>query len=512
VLEAVVAVGVGGICAAVTLVMVHGHSPLRALGILIVVAGTIWFASTRQVLVALAVWMLYIGLLDAPLKLMTGSNLATFVRDVLLYGICVGVLIKAVVEARPLRFPPLSGWVLAFVALVVLQLLNPADGSLLHSTAGIRQELEFIPLFFLTAAFVRTKRALWWFAVILLFVGLANGIASWIQFHETPGQLAAWGPGYAQRVLGTGGGFQFAGRTFYTATGQSLVRPFGLGTDSGEGGVMGAFALAAGLALLIGFPCAWWKRALIVFALAGSVVAVYTSQSRGALVASVACLYAFVIFGFAIRGRRVTAVVACVGVSIALLLIQQFIAVNGSHDTRYVGLTASSLLSTTEHARGVSFAAIPDNIKNYPFGAGLGAVGPAAGVSGAPSDAYGLNGETEISFLVLETGIAGAIVLIGLTVVLASLCFRRVPSEPDRQTRLLLAGVTAPVAGMLALYLVSPLTPSTPVGPYLWGVAGVVAYWCVTRRRERTGLLASPTTSPEQPPGFTPLPPAPAHS
>jgi hypothetical protein len=487
-----VGVAVGGICAALTLA-VHGQSPLRTLAMLIVVAGTIWFATTRRVAIALALWMLYIGLLDAPLKLTSGSNLVTFVRDVLLYAICAGVLIRAVVEARSLRFPPLSGWVFAFVGLVLIQLANPADGTLWHSVAGIRQEVEFIPLFFLTAAFVRTKRALWWFVVLLLFIGVANGIASWIQYHETPQQLAAWGPGYAQRVLGTGG-FQFSGRTFYTASGE-FTRPFGLGTDAGEGGVMGAFALAAALALLIGFRGAWWKRALVVLCLAGSVIAVYTSQGRAAVIASAICVFAFVILGFTIRGRRIGAMVGCIGVALALLLIQQFISVNSSSDTRYTGLTASSLLSTTEHARGVAFAAIPDNVRHYPFGAGLGSVGPAAGVSGAPSDAYGLNGESEISFLVLETGIPGAVVLIGFTVALAILCVRRIQDEPDRQTRLLLAAVTAPVAGMLALYAVSPLTPSTPVGPYLWGIAGVVSYWCVVRPRERAAARASTSDS-----------------
>jgi len=372
--------------------------------------------------------------------------------------------------------------VLVFFALVVVQLLNPADGTLLHSLGGIRQEVEFIPLFFLAAAYVRTKRTLWWFAVILLAVGLANGLASWVQFNETPQQLAAWGPGYAQRVLGTGA-FQFGGRTFYTATGE-FTRPFGLGTDAGEGGVMGAFALAAGLALLIGFPGAWWKRALVVVCLIGSVVAVYTSQGRAAVIASAVCVFAFVIFGFSIRGRKLGAVVACIGVALALLVIQQFVAVNSSSDTRYAGLNASSLLSTTVHARGVAFAAIPDNIKQYPFGAGLGSVGPAAVVSGGPSDASTLNGESEISFLVLETGIPGAIVLMGITVGLALLCFLRIQKEPDRQTRLLLAAVTAPIVGIIALDAVSPLTPSTPVGPYLWGIAGVVSYWCITRPRE----------------------------
>ena len=53
---------------------------------------------------------------------------------------------------------------------------------------------------------------------------------------------------HAERILGTG---QFAqsGRTFHTQDDQTLTRPFGLGSESGSGGRVGAFALAGALAL-----------------------------------------------------------------------------------------------------------------------------------------------------------------------------------------------------------------------------------------------------------------------
>ena len=477
------AVLLGGAVAGFTLAL-QGHSALKVVAILIVVAGTIWCATTRRTALALGVWMLYVGLLDAPLKLATGSSVVTLVRDVLLFAICAGVLVRAVVEHRTLRLPPLSGWVLGFVAVVLAQLFNPADGSLYHSIGGIRQEIEFVPLFFLTATYVRDKRTLRWFLILLLVIGTANGIASWIQFNETPQQLAAWGPGYAQRVLGTGN-FAFAGRTFYTATGQEFTRPFGLGTDSGEGGVVGGLALAAALALLLIARVRWrWRTFAILAALAGSVVAVYTSEGRAAFVASGVCVFAFAMLAFNVRGRRTSAIAVCVGAVLAFLVVQSVVRSNSSTTTRYGGLTASSILSTTQSARGKDFAAIPTNLRDYPFGDGLGVAGPAAGVSGAPAMAETVNAETEVSFLVLEVGIPGAVLLIGMTLHLGLLALRRVRTEPDTNTRLMLAGATAPIAGVLALYTVTALTPSTPVGPYLWGIAGVISYWCVTRPAE----------------------------
>lgn len=477
-------VGLGAVTAVFTLAL-HGVSALRVAAILVVAVGTVWFATTRRTELALGVWMLYVGLLDAYLKLSTGSSLVTFVRDVLLYAICAGVLVRAVVERRPLRLPPLSGWVFAFVAVVVAQLFNPADGTVYHSLAGVRQELEFVPLFFLTASYVRSKETLRWFLILLLVIGTANGIASWIQFNETPQQLAAWGPGYAARVLGTGN-FAFAGRTFYTTGGHEFTRPFGLGTDSGEGGVAGAFALAAPLALLLAYRSRErWRTGLTLGALAGSVIAVYTSEGRAALVASGVCLFAFAMFAFTVRGRRAAAIAVCVGAVLVFLVVQNVVSTNSSTTTRYGGLTATSILATTNNARGKDFAAIPQNLRDFPFGAGLGVAGPAAGVSGAPARAENVNAETELSFLVLDVGIPGAAVLIGLTIYLGLLALRRVRLEPDPETRVMLAAVAAPIAGVLALYTVTALTPSTPVGPYLWAVAGVISYWCSERPAER---------------------------
>ena len=63
-------------------------------------------------------------------------------------------------QRRQFTWPPLTGWVLAFVVLVLIQIPNPNGGTLVHSLAGVRQDLEFVPLFFLAYLYVRTKKAL----------------------------------------------------------------------------------------------------------------------------------------------------------------------------------------------------------------------------------------------------------------------------------------------------------------------------------------------------------------
>src|SRR5205085_10111919 len=92
-------------------------------------------------------------LLDGIVRLKTGGQAATLVRDVVLYSVAIGVALRA---RGPFRLPAMGGWVVAWIALVVVQLANPADQSVGHAVASMRQHLEFVPLFFLGYALLRT--------------------------------------------------------------------------------------------------------------------------------------------------------------------------------------------------------------------------------------------------------------------------------------------------------------------------------------------------------------------
>jgi len=456
--------------------------PLTAAAALFVVLASLWLATTRRTLLALALLMIYLGLLDGYVKLGTGSSYATFIRDVLLYALVAGLLVRAAIGRERLPVPPLSGWVLAFVVVVLVQLANPQAGTLAHSLAGAREHLEFVPLFFLTYAFVRTTRALRTFVIVLALVAAANGVAGWVQFRETPQQLAAWGPGYAQRVLGQGG-FELAGRTFATESGQNRTRPFGLGSDAGAGGVFGAFALGGIMALAALFTRMRYLLLAVVMAI-GATTAVVTSQGRAIVVAAAVVVLAFALLGATSRGRVTTLIGFAVAAVVGVFVVQAIVGSAGSSDLRYQGLTPGSFAQTADSARGKSVAHIPDNIAAYPLGAGLGTAGPASGAApGASKLAGAVDAESEFSFLTIETGIAGLLVLTGFTLrlVLLGLRCRR---EPDRETRLLLAAIVAPLAAILVLFFPSALTVTVPAGPYLWAAGGIVSYWLVTRPAE----------------------------
>jgi hypothetical protein len=333
------------------------------------------------------------------------------------------------------------------------------------------------------------------FVILMAIIAAANGIASFIQFNETPQQFASWGPGYAQRVLGQGR-FAQAGRTFATGVaGVGGTRPFGLGSDSGDGGVAAALAIC-GILVLAGFSA---RRRYLLFAVVmalGAIVAIVTSQNRGVVVSSIVIVLAFGFLATTSR-NRVTSIAGLLLAAVAVVFIVQAIAgtvVSGG--LRYRGLTPGSLVQTTSKARGQSIGAIPHNFVSYPVGAGLATAGPASGsTSGASLITINANvdTETEFSFLIVETGVPGMFAVIGLIVTLLALGFRRVRNEPDREVRTLLAAIIAPLAGLFVLCWVSAWSPSVPAGPYLWAAGGIIAYWLVelpAARRRQVALVA----------------------
>lgn len=444
---------------------------------------TAWLATTRRTPLALALLMIYLGTLDGFLKLSTGVQAITFVRDGLLFAIVVGLLVRAQVRGTRLSAPPLTVWVGAFVVLVLVQLFNPQAGTLVHSLAGVRQHLAFVPLFFLTFAFVRTTKRLRAFVILLAAIAAANGAASWVQFNLKPDQLASWGPGYAQRVLGKGD-FAYSGRTFADSAGKSRTRPFGLGSDAGSGGAIAALALGGILALASLARRLRYLLLVVVLAI-GAIAAIVTSQGRGVVVAAAVIVLAYALLTLTSRGgARGLLALGAAGV-LALVVVAPIVGSAGSSAFRYEGLGASEIVATTAAARPGNADAIITAITSFPLGAGLATAGPASGAPGGTDLVHTVNAESQYAFMTIETGVAGMLVIAGFTVWLFVLGVRRLRHEPDREARVLLAALIAPLAGMIALYYPSALTATTPNGPYLWAIAGIVSYWLVARPAQR---------------------------
>jgi len=451
-----------------------------------------WLLATRRVGTALIVVAAYIALLDGFLRLKTGQPELTVVRDVVFYLVVVGAVVRLAISRGLPDVPPWTGWVLAFVSLVLVQLLNPANPPFQIALLGMRPHLEWVPLFFFGYAVMRSPQRLRAFLVVLLVLATINGIVAFVQFNMDRNQLAGWGPGYAELIQGEGR-FQGAGRVYYDDVG-AHVRPPALGPDTGFAGRIGFLAIPGALTLLIVARGLGMRIGL--FLLCGGVaVAVITSQQRTVILASLVAMFAFA--GLATLGGRGLRVVLALSVAAVVGYgAINFIAGSAATDpfTRYSTVSPSQLFSSIKQDRGQSLSAVPNYFSETPLGVGLGRSGPAAGLLGARGDAATTtaNSETEFNYLLSELGIPGLVVLLGFTLVVLAASFSAIRRLPDRETRMLLAAVAAPLVAILVTWISTSTSATTPLAPYMWFASGVIAYWWRETRSTALPLRGPP--------------------
>jgi O-antigen ligase len=357
---------------------------------------------------------------------------------------------------------------------VAIQVLNPGAASWSHSVLSLRPHLEFVPLFFLGYQVMRSRRRLRVFLLLLLAVTAVNGVVGLVQFKQTPEQLARWGPGYETRIAGTGA---VSGRGFVDTHGVTHNRPFGLGSDMGFGGSLGALALPAALALLA--LTRRWALRLVAIALSlGAILAVATSEARVAVLGSVCAVVAFVLLAISSRNVMRPVVALAVGAALAYTVISTLAssAEPGAFD-RYASIAPDRAANTAYEYRKATLARVPKYVVDVPLGAGLGSSGPGASATGGTTAGASLDAESEPTFLLIETGVPGLLVMLGLMVRLLALAVRRIRWLPDGELRLLLAGVAAPLFAIFAMGAAGITTAATPISPYVWFAAGVFAWW-----------------------------------
>lgn len=431
----------------------------------------VWMFVTEDVTRPCIALLLYLGMVDGYVKLATGSSFVTLGRDVLLYAIVAGVLVRASLRGRRLPLPPLGGWVVVFAVIVLVQLLNPANVGVVHTLGGVRPELEFVPLFFFGYALLQTRDRLRTFMLLLLVCATANGVVGFIQLNLSPDQLAGWGPGYAARINGTG---DVSGRAFTDDSGNTRTRPFGLGGDAGAGAALGVVSLGAALALLA-LPNRVNPRLLLVLCI-GPPLAILTGQGRTPVIAGVVALLAFVLLSTSARRLvpNLAAVLLALGMTYGAVSVVAANSSSGVFD-RYKTITPQALVVTTKQSRGASLAQIPGYFADYPLGGGLGFVGPSASLSAA-TEARGLNGETNPTFLLSDLGIPGLLFMVAFNLRLLLGTASRV-RRMDHELRILVSGIAAGIAGLLATWPSGPSTVASPTAPYFWFAAGVLAFW-----------------------------------
>src|SRR5918999_1539548 len=235
---------------------------LASVGLGLGVPAVAYLALSQRYGLTLTLLALYVGLADGYLKLSTGVTEISLVRDVLIAAIAGGALARLLHQRGIPKLPPLTPWVVAFGVIVALQLFNPNTLNTTKALGGLRQHLEWVPLFFFGYLLLRSERSLRNLCILIGIIAAVNGVVGLVQFHLSPDELANWGPGYAERLQGTG---PVSSRLYIDEMGNERVRPFGLGSDMGFAGTLGVVAAPLVLALLATgrLTKRWWLGGLM---------------------------------------------------------------------------------------------------------------------------------------------------------------------------------------------------------------------------------------------------------
>ncbi|HEX3517688.1 MAG TPA: hypothetical protein VHT29_01490 [Solirubrobacteraceae bacterium] len=421
---------------------------------------------------------IFLGCLDGPIKLLTaGGTVTSALQNVVILAVCIGVVLRVLSRRGPVKLPPLAGWVLAWVFVVVLEAFNPKTHGTLKIIGGFRQQLQWFPFFFFGYMVIRSKQRMRQFFIVLGIIALANGVAATVQTKLSPATIAGWGPGYRERIYGDAAK-GITGRK-YVSEGQAHVRPFALGSDAGFGGAVGVIALPASLALLATMRRRRWLAALFCLA---ALVAVATGLGRLQVVGAVIAVLGFAALSSS-AGRRIGRPLAALLVVMALALPLGALFVSAVGEgifSRYSSITPSKVAETSTGYKEVSLKQIPKDIASAPFGFGLGTAGAVGGFGGKVTEeleGHGVSAETQYNFVVDELGLPGLLVYTAFLIRLILLAFGRLRFVTDSELQIDLMGVMAPLIAFLFMGIDGPVMASAAAGPYFWFAGGIAAYW-----------------------------------
>jgi hypothetical protein len=467
----------------------RGVSLLLILASIVGVLGIVALIVSSRIEITVALLAVYLGMLNGPIKLgFGGRELTAAIPNILVLAVCLGAVMRIVVRRERVRMPPLSGWVIAFTGIVLIEAFNPNTSGILHILGGFRQQLQWVPFFFFGYALMRSKKR---FRQVFLIVGvaaLANGVVSAYQTGLSPPQLASWGPGYQALIYPPNAG---SGRTF-SEEGEARVRPPALGSEAGAGGGVGVLAVPFALALLA-TASSWRRRSVAVLLCLGGVLAIATGLGRLQVIGAGIGVIVFVALASVDRQRVMRVVGALLAILILAVPTGLFVVSVLRKGTlqRYESINVTSS-STTLHKKNALSLVVPV-LEAQPFGLGLGTEGPVGSFGGKNASVLGIgegaSPETQFNFITNELGAPGLVLWVVLSVYMMALVAFAMRRVRDPDLAIHLAAAFAPFYAIFIEGSSGPLSNSSSAGPYFWFAIGVAAYWFAGPGRA-SGLMA----------------------
>jgi hypothetical protein len=361
-------------------------------------------------------------------------------------------------------------WVAAIMALLALMLFHPETSSLLGGIAHMAVYFAVLAPLFWAPEFVKTPeqfaRILW----ILLLCSGANAIVGVLQVYDPQ----RWLPTEFSRIVIAGQGGLSAG-TYIGAQGQRIVRPPGLFDTPGAVCGPAMFAALLGLVFAVSAIPAW-KRALSLIIAGAGMAAIYLSQVRVSLVATVAMMTFYVLVSLR-QGRVAKAsqfgILAGAAVVLSLSLA---VALGGSAITdRVNSLFASDPLTVYKGARGDLLTyTFYDLLFQYPLGAGLGRWGMASGYFGSSNPgSAGIWAEIQFTGWMIDGGVLMIAIYVGALLTATASQWRI--ALDGRYPRLAVCAAVILAANIGPAIMIISFTPFvTQVGIQYWFLAGAL--------------------------------------
>ena len=408
------------------------------------------------------------------------------------FAICLGVGMRMLAKRQALRLPPMSGWIVAYVVIVLADAFNPNTISILKSLGGIRDLLQWVPFFFFGYVLIRSEASFRRLFIVIGVLALANGVTATIQTRMSLSTVAAWGPGYKERVFGneaTG-----KGSRKYNVEGVGRVRPMALGSDSGFGGGVGV------------------SRSAVLPGVVRALARASTMGARAVLSGGPACLrdrsgshpgrcgrdrVSLLRCAGGLSGRKVTSALKAILIVVALAIPAGVLLVSVVEEKGSSRATTRS--AGVDHGREGqrAYVQIPGALGRSVWlrAGGLGRWVELRRTDDGDVEVHGFSSETQYNFggrtgaaraaaVARSFGHAGrAHTAAGCGAWLAS------------TIRIAFTGVSPPFSPTSLWDSGGPLMESAASGPFFFFTMGMVAYWLVGPGRAVGEHAASPKTS-----------------
>lgn len=432
---------------------------------------------------AMVVFFTYLSI-EGLLKLLANYHPIIHIGLDLLLAIIVAAWVGLAILRRDVHLPrvPLLFLVAAHVFWILLLTFSPYTASTYVAVASWKVHLTMIPLYFIGYTLAADPDAPRRFMRAMLIVWVVSFAFTGLQYVTGPSGIADLGDAYLRRSA------------YYHEW-----RPFGTTALPGGEAIFAFFAIPFALCLVFRGDYRL-RNPWILAALAGGSMVFFVSGVRQVFLGCLIILFTMVLLQL-IRGRGIAAAALAATLSVGggvYVVVREYILpqamaairrTSGAPElwrerdpVRRFGTLLE--LETYLTARGGGLHLIWDRASTFPFGAGLGRTGAAAGalreeltrdpLGKLIQDRYGFQ-DNFFAAMLVETGIPGTVMLTAVLLGIGLLSLRlarRAPAAADAAFGAMASGV---MAALLVMSWGSQPLLANPTLAFFWFIGGLVA-------------------------------------